>query len=137
MSSAPTTRRHALRRMGGLVLAFGAADAAFGAIIVAVRVWPADDYTRVTIESDQPLAARHLLAAAPLRLVVDIDGLELKDALRELVTLGYYRGILNQLDEIERQHPQACAFVTEMRGLAKQFQFETMIGRLTDMTHEK
>ena len=74
--------------MGCLVLLLGTAQlarGARGATIVAVRVWPARDYTRVTIESDQPLAARHLLAAAPLRLVVDIDGLELKDALRELV----------------------------------------------------
>jgi len=71
--------------MGCLVLLMGTAQLARGAAIVAVRVWPARDYTRVTIESDQPLAAKHLLTAAPLRLVVDIDGLELKDALRELV----------------------------------------------------
>ncbi len=71
--------------MGCLVLLLGTAQLARGAAIVAVRVWPARDYTRVTIESDQLLAAKHLLTAAPLRLVVDIDGLELKDALRELV----------------------------------------------------
>jgi len=59
------------------------------------------------------------------------------DVLLELVTLGYYRGILNQLDEIERTNPHASAFVTDMRSLAKQFQFETMIGKLTDKTHEK
>jgi N-acetylmuramoyl-L-alanine amidase len=78
-------RRAALQRMGGLVLAFGAVDLAFGAVIVAVRVWPADDYTRLTIESDQALNARHQLAQNPPRLVVDIDGLELSPALRELV----------------------------------------------------
>ena len=71
--------------MGSLVLLLGTAQLARGAAIVAVRVWPARDYTRVTIESNQPLAAKHLLTAAPLRLVVDIDGLELRDALRELV----------------------------------------------------
>ncbi len=71
--------------MGCLVVLLGTAQLARGAAIVAVRVWPARDYTRVTIESDQLLAAKHLLTAAPLRLVVDIDGLELKDALRELV----------------------------------------------------
>jgi len=79
------TRRGAAQRLGCLVLLLGTAQLARGAAIVAVRVWPARDYTRVTIESDQPLAARHLLTAAPLRLVVDIDGLELRDALRELV----------------------------------------------------
>ena len=74
-----------MQRIGCLVLLLGTAQLARGAAIVAVRVWPARDYTRVTIESDRPLAAKHLLTGAPLRLVVDIDGLELKDALRELV----------------------------------------------------
>ena len=71
--------------MGALALGLGAADIAVGAAIVAVRVWPAVDYTRVTIESDQALAARHFLTDNPPRLVVDIDGLELSPALRELV----------------------------------------------------
>ena len=78
-------RRQALRRLGTLVLGLGAADLAWGASIVAVRVWPAADYTRVTIESDQALVARQSLADSPPRLVVDIDGLELSPALRELV----------------------------------------------------
>ncbi len=79
------SRRDALRHMGSLVLLIGAADLAHGAVIVAVRVWPADDYTRVTIESEQALNARHQLVSDPPRLVVDFDGLELNAALRELV----------------------------------------------------
>ena len=71
--------------MGQLVLLLTAPRLAYGAAIVAVRVWPARDYTRVTIESDQPLTAAHQLVEAPERLVVDIDGLELSLALRELV----------------------------------------------------
>jgi N-acetylmuramoyl-L-alanine amidase len=81
-------RRHALRAMGRLVLLLGAprlVHGANGATIVAVRVWPAQEYTRVTIESDAPLQATHLLVEAPNRLVVDLDGLELRAALRELV----------------------------------------------------
>lgn len=78
-------RRDALRSMGALALGLGAADIAFGAAIVAVRVWPAQEYSRVTIESDQALAARQFLTDNPPRLVVDIDGLELSPALRELV----------------------------------------------------
>jgi N-acetylmuramoyl-L-alanine amidase len=80
-----TDRREALRRMGALALLLAGTDLAHGAGIVAVRVWPAADYTRVTIESDQPLAAKHFLADNPPRLVVDIDQLELSPALRELV----------------------------------------------------
>ena len=78
-------RRTALRAMGPLVLLIGAPRIAFGAGIVGVRVWPAADYTRVTIESDAALNARHFVTDSPDRLVVDIDGLELNAQLRELV----------------------------------------------------
>ncbi|HWI11480.1 MAG TPA: N-acetylmuramoyl-L-alanine amidase [Burkholderiaceae bacterium] len=81
----PNARRGALRAMGGVVLLFGPFDIAFGASIVAVRVWPAADYTRVTIESDAALSQKHFLAENPNRLVIDIDGLELSPALRDLV----------------------------------------------------
>ncbi|MEL4178379.1 N-acetylmuramoyl-L-alanine amidase [Roseateles sp. PN1] len=53
--------------------------------IVAVRVWPADAYTRVTLESDKPLAAQHFVVEAPDRLVIDVEGLELSPGLRELL----------------------------------------------------
>ena len=81
-----TRSRRAFVLDGGaaLALCLGARELAWGASIVAVRVWPADDYTRVTIESDAELSARHFVADNPARLVVDIDGLELSPALREL-----------------------------------------------------
>ena len=78
-------RRTALHRIGSAALVLGASEIAWGAGIVAVRVWPAADYTRVTIESDARLGARHFIAQNPPRLVIDIDGLELSPALRELV----------------------------------------------------
>jgi N-acetylmuramoyl-L-alanine amidase len=78
-------RREALRRMGALALGFTALRAARAVTIVGVRIWPAEDYTRVTLESDVALAARHFMVENPGRLVVDIDGLELDGALRELV----------------------------------------------------
>jgi N-acetylmuramoyl-L-alanine amidase len=84
MKATKTTRRQALRT-GSLVLLLKAPQLAFGAEIVAVRVWPAADYTRVTIESDAALAARHTLVEAPERLVIDIDGLELSAPLKELL----------------------------------------------------
>ena len=86
MRSRPAnSRRRALRSMGALCLALGTREIAWGASIVAVRVWPAADYTRVTIESDAALTAKHFLAGDPQRLVIDIEGLELSPALRELV----------------------------------------------------
>jgi len=81
----PLKRRTALRSMGALALMIGARDIAFGASIIAVRVWPAADYTRVTIESDTPLSQKHSMIENPSRLVIDVDGLELSPALRDLV----------------------------------------------------
>jgi N-acetylmuramoyl-L-alanine amidase len=78
-------RRDLLRGVGSVALLLGANELAFGASIVAVRVWPAAEYTRVTLESDTPLSIRHFMADNPQRLVIDIDGLELSPTLRELV----------------------------------------------------
>ena len=77
-------RRHALQ-MGGLVLLLGTQQLARGATIVAVRVWPSKDYTRLTIESDTPIKARQFFIPEPPRLAVDLEGLDLIPALRELV----------------------------------------------------
>jgi N-acetylmuramoyl-L-alanine amidase len=58
---------------------------AVAAQILAVRVWPADDYTRVTLENDSDLKATHFIVKDPERLVVDIEGLELNPTLKGLV----------------------------------------------------
>ena len=73
--------------MGALVLTLRIpkALAGNGPSIVAVRVWPAAEYTRVTLESDKPLQARHTLVESPDRLAIDIDDLELSPRLRELL----------------------------------------------------
>ncbi len=73
--------------MGALALSFAAHDRAHAAAatIVGVRVWPADAYTRVTIESDDPLTQKHFLVDNPNRLVIDVEGIELGPQLRELV----------------------------------------------------
>ncbi len=71
--------------MGGIVLLIGAHQIARGASIVAVRIWPAKDYTRVTIESDTEIKAKQFFVPEPPRLAVDIEGLELIPALRELI----------------------------------------------------
>jgi N-acetylmuramoyl-L-alanine amidase len=80
-------RRSLLKRTanGALVLLLGSHQIARGAGIIAVRVWPAADYTRITIESDVALQTKQTFIKEPPRLAVDIDGLDLNPALRELV----------------------------------------------------
>ncbi|WP_341905686.1 N-acetylmuramoyl-L-alanine amidase [Polaromonas sp. YR568] len=84
LAAAEASRRDILKR-GSLVLLLGVQHLAHGASIVAVRVWPSKDYTRLTIESDTELKARQFFIAEPPRLAVDIEGIDLIPALRELV----------------------------------------------------
>ena len=77
-------RRKALQ-LGSVVLMLGTQHIARGATIVAVRVWPSKDYTRLTIESDGEIKTKQLFIPEPPRLAVDIEGIDLIPALRELV----------------------------------------------------
>lgn len=52
--------------------------------LVAVRVWPGTDYTRITLESSAELKFTHMLVQNPERLVVDIEGIELNAVLQSL-----------------------------------------------------
>ncbi|AXA93989.1 N-acetylmuramoyl-L-alanine amidase [Massilia sp. YMA4] len=79
------TRRTFLKAGGTLLLSVLAPLPACAAQIMAVRVWPADDYTRVTLENDSDLKTSHFLVKDPDRLVVDIEGLELNPTLKTLV----------------------------------------------------
>jgi len=81
----PDAARRRLLQAGSIVLLLGTAEIARGATIVAVRVWPAQDYSRITIESDGRLQTQQLVVGNPPRLAVDISGIQLNPALRELV----------------------------------------------------
>ena len=77
--------RRNLLQAGSIVLLLGRQHIAQGASIVAVRIWPAPDYSRVTLESDIPLTAKPVFVSSPPRLAVDVEGLDLNPALKELV----------------------------------------------------
>ncbi|MFN4264328.1 MAG: N-acetylmuramoyl-L-alanine amidase [Aquabacterium sp.] len=82
----PSRRRLLKQALGGtLVLVLGPKELAWGAQLLAVRVWPAPEYTRLTLESDTELRAQYFAVPDPDRLVIDVEGLELNAQLRELV----------------------------------------------------
>ena len=85
MTGARSTRRTALKAGATLLLSVLAPLKAAAAQILAVRVWPAPDYTRVTLENDSALKATHFVVTDPQRLVVDIENLELNPTLKSLV----------------------------------------------------
>jgi signal transduction histidine kinase/DNA-binding NarL/FixJ family response regulator len=83
---------------------------------------------RLTWLEASPAAAPPDTMQAQARLFPEPKHLQ---PLLEMVHLGYYRGILNQLDTIEAALPAHAPFVTHMRDLARLFQFETMRDELT------
>jgi N-acetylmuramoyl-L-alanine amidase len=83
--NAGKTRRTFLKAGGTLLISVLAPLPASAAQILAVRVWPADDYTRVTLENDSILKATHFIIKDPERLVVDVEGIDLNPALKSLV----------------------------------------------------
>jgi N-acetylmuramoyl-L-alanine amidase len=78
-------KRRDFVQSGTLVLLLGAQQLARGANILAVRVWPAPEYSRVTIESDGLLTFTQNFIPNPPRLAVDVRGIDLNPALKELV----------------------------------------------------
>jgi N-acetylmuramoyl-L-alanine amidase len=79
-------RRQLLRYAGAsLILSVSplAGAAAKLPSVLAVRIWPAADYTRVTLEHDGPLT-HPFHGGNPDRLVVDIEGVEFNSVLDSL-----------------------------------------------------
>ncbi len=52
--------------------------------ITAARVWPADDYTRIALESTAPIKYQLIILKNPDRLVLDIEDIELTPVLKAL-----------------------------------------------------
>ncbi|HUQ29073.1 MAG TPA: N-acetylmuramoyl-L-alanine amidase, partial [Usitatibacter sp.] len=85
----PRAARGALARLltlAALAIALlaGTAAAFAGEKIVASRVWPAYEYTRVTLESSHALKHQFFFVNKPERLVVDVEGVDLDDELKAL-----------------------------------------------------
>lgn len=78
------SRRSVLKAGVASVFAFDLKLARASAV-AAVRVWPAKEYTRVTLELEQPLEHSHFLIDKPLRVVIDLRGVAVDSALRDLV----------------------------------------------------
>ncbi|WP_043113537.1 hypothetical protein, partial [Pseudacidovorax intermedius] len=53
-------------------------------------------------------------------------------ALEEAVQLGYLRGIMTKLDDIDAAQPECAAWTAQQRALARQFRFEDMGRALTE-----
>lgn len=83
------TRRHFIASTSGtLALSITPFQQALAAEMVDVRMWPAKEYTRVTLEHSQPIKFKYFLIRnpKPCRLVVDIEDLRLTAQLQKMIS---------------------------------------------------
>ena len=60
------------------------AGRASAATVASARLWPAQEYTRLILEAPAPMAHQLLVMKSPLRLVLDLEGVELNPELGQL-----------------------------------------------------
>ena len=111
-------RRRLITAAGGtLVLALAPLQFARGANLLGVRLWPARDYTRVALEHDEPLKFTQFMIreTPPLRLVVDIEGIELTPGFRDLVAKVEPNDPYIGLIRVGQNRPKVVRLVIELK----------------------
>lgn len=84
--------------------------------LLAVRVWPAEDYTRVTLEHDQPLRFSQQMLKNPDRLVLDIEEVEFNSVLQSLPGKILENDPQIRLIRAGRFKPDVVRIVIELKG---------------------
>jgi N-acetylmuramoyl-L-alanine amidase len=102
---------------GSLVLALTPFDIARGATLLAVRVWPAEDYSRLTLEHDAPLKFSHFMVrdTSPVRLVVDIEDMDLTPTMKEVVGKVQPNDPYIALVRVGQNRPRVVRLVIELK----------------------
>jgi N-acetylmuramoyl-L-alanine amidase len=116
------SRRRALKLAAAsltlLVTRTGFAASASGSVM-GVRVWPAKDYTRVTLEYSDELKYTQMLVANPPRLVVDIEGVEFNSVLQSLPNKISETDPYIKLIRAGRNRPGVVRLVIELKAEIK------------------
>ncbi|OQS39919.1 N-acetylmuramoyl-L-alanine amidase [Chromobacterium haemolyticum] len=57
---------------------------ASGSQVVALRIWPASTYTRITLEASEAIQYKQFTIPNPNRLVIDLQGVQLNSVLKDI-----------------------------------------------------
>ena len=87
--------------------------------ILASRVWPAEEYTRVTLESARPVKHEFFFVSNPERLVVDLEGLELTEELKALPSKVGASDPYIQAVRVAMNRPNVVRVVFDLRSEVK------------------
>ena len=112
----PKFGRRDLLKFAGGALVLLVSPLAAAASLVAVRVWPADDYTRITLEGSRELKFSHLLVKDPDRLVVDLEDVELDSVLQTLPSKVLESDPYIRLIRAGQNRPGVVRLVVELKN---------------------
>lgn len=84
--------------------------------IVAVRIWPASSYTRITLESSIPLKYRQFVLNNPERIVVDLEGVQLNNVLKNMGSQIQSRDPYLKLVRVGQFDPKTVRLVFEVKN---------------------
>lgn len=84
--------------------------------VIAVRIWPASSYTRVTLESSAPLKYRQLVLHNPERIVIDLEGVQLNNILKQMGTQIQSRDPHLKLVRVGQFDPKTVRLVFEVKN---------------------
>ena len=98
----------------------GLAPAASSSIqVTSVRVWPAQDYTRVTLESREPIRHKLLSLKDPERLVLDLEGVAVTSTLSELAVKVGANDPYVKAVRVGRFKPEVVRLVFDLKAEVK------------------
>src|SRR4029077_625778 len=89
--------------------------AAAAARIGSARIWPANEYTRVILESPVAIGHRLIALSSPPRIVLDLDGVEMTDELARLPALVAAADPYIARIRFGRQPPDVLRVVLDLR----------------------
>ncbi len=84
--------------------------------VASARIWPAQEYTRLILESSSPIAHQLMLLKDPQRLVLDLDGVEPDGELGELAQRLRPNDPHIQSIRVARFRPAIVRIVLDLKG---------------------
>jgi N-acetylmuramoyl-L-alanine amidase len=87
--------------------------------VASARVWPAQEYTRVIVESNAPLARQLSVLRNPDRLVLDIDGIDASSELAELPARVHPTDPYIAAIRLGRKTPNVMRIVLDLKSEVK------------------
>jgi N-acetylmuramoyl-L-alanine amidase len=108
----------------GSTLLFQLTSAHGATTLLGIRVWPAKEYTRVTLELDQSVKFTQTVLADPPRLYLDLDGIDIDPQLRDIVSKVQADDPYIKTVRVGQNRPKVIRLVFDLKEMVKPQLFE-------------